>query len=174
MGGTKDFLDEEVRPGTHVIDLGCGAGFWSRHARALGAEVVGVDHNESDIKTAKQISPDIHFAASTVEDFMSKNQRVYDLAIITHLLEHLESPADLLRMIGSKVRKVIVEVPDVETDPINFARLTLGLPFYTDSDHVREYSSETLELLLKSQNYLITKVVRRGGSIAVIAISENF
>ena len=171
MGATKDFLDEEVSPGVSVVDLGCSTGHWSRYAKSLGAEVFGVDHNESSIEIAKLLDPSIHFEASTIENFFLKNSRFYDLAILTHILEHLDSPEQLLAILRTRTNKLIVEVPDIESDPLNFARLTLGLPFYTDSDHVREYSSQTLEQLLRSQKYKIVKTVKRGGTIAVIAKS---
>lgn len=175
IGATKEFLEKEVHAGVRVIDFGCATGHWSRTARSLGADVIGLDHDSESIKIARQLSPDIDFEVTTIEEFLLTNkEQMFDIGILTHILEHIESPHKLLQEIGSRVKKLIIEVPDVESDPLNFVRLTLGLPIYTDSDHVREYSMETLEQLLISQEYRIERVVRKGGTIALIASSNRF
>lgn len=58
-GAVQDrFLDEwlptRVGPGTHVLDLGCGAGTIANKMATLGADVLGVDPNADYIRQARE------------------------------------------------------------------------------------------------------------------------
>src|SRR5262249_36982230 len=43
-----------VRPGTRVLDVGCGVGRWSRHLAARGASVTGIDLSPTMITEARR------------------------------------------------------------------------------------------------------------------------
>lgn len=48
------FFGERVEPGTRVLDLGCGPGFYANLIAARGAEVYGVDPSEEYIALARE------------------------------------------------------------------------------------------------------------------------
>jgi SAM-dependent methyltransferase len=173
IGATKEFLRENVSSGSKVLDLGCSTGHWSFLAAQMGAQVVGIDLNPHAIDKAKSMNSSVSFLNMSVEDFISENSEFYDLAILTHIIEHLDFPESILMLLKSRVEKLIIEVPDIESSALNFARIRMGLPFYTDPDHVREYSLETLELLLAQTGWQIKECVKRGGTIAVLADSSE-
>jgi 2-polyprenyl-3-methyl-5-hydroxy-6-metoxy-1,4-benzoquinol methylase len=43
----------EVKPGDHILDIGCGNGLLTRRLASLGAKVVGIDFSESMIANAR-------------------------------------------------------------------------------------------------------------------------
>lgn len=48
------YLRSRIRPGSRVLDLGCGTGAYSRLIAGLGADVLGVDPNATFLKKAAQ------------------------------------------------------------------------------------------------------------------------
>jgi len=169
IGSTRSILKDSITPGSRVLDVGCSTGHWSVLASKFGARVTGIDSNAKSISEAARVNSDIAFVNLTVEEYLLENSETFDFAIMTHIIEHLEEPEAILEILKGRVNRLLIEVPDVESSPLNFARITLGLPFYTDADHVREYSSESLEYLLSKTGWKIVKSTKRGGTIAVIA-----
>jgi len=169
IGATKEFLRDNVTAKSTVLDLGCSTGHWSFLAAEMGAQVVGIDLNPQAIARAKSMNSSVSFLNISVEDFISENSNLYDLAILTHIIEHLDFPESILTLLKNRVQTLIIEAPDIESSALNFARIKMGLPFYTDPDHVREYSLETLELLLAQTGWEIKECIKRGGTIAVLA-----
>ena len=169
IGATKEFLRENITTGAKVLDLGCSTGHWSFLAEEMGAKVVGIDLNPQAIEKAKSINSSAKFFHISVEEYISENSDLFDLAILTHILEHLDSPEKILSLLKHRVKTLVIEVPDIESSALNFARIKLNLPFYSDADHVREYSSETLELLLSQTGWRVKECIKRGGTIAVLA-----
>lgn len=69
-----------------TLDVGCGIG---RNLEHLGADAVGVDHNESCIAIARKRG----LTAYTTEEFADcphAEPRSYDALLFAHVLEHLE------------------------------------------------------------------------------------
>jgi len=169
IGATKEFLRENITTGAKVLDLGCSTGHWSFLAEEMGAQVVGIDLNPQAIESAKSVKSSANFFNVSVEEFISENSDLFDLAILTHIIEHLDSPEKILSLLKHRVQTLIIEVPDIESSALNFARIKLNLPYYSDADHVREYSLETLELLLSQTGWRVKECIKRGGTIAVLA-----
>jgi SAM-dependent methyltransferase len=48
----------ELRPGDSLLDVGCGTGYFTRRAAAEGAQVVGLDVDESALAFARQRGPE--------------------------------------------------------------------------------------------------------------------
>lgn len=82
-----------------LLDVGCGNG--SQLALPLsvkdGFHITGVDKDSGSIEHAKQLAgknPNLNFACGCVDDL--SNQSLFDVVILSEVLEHLERPADLL------------------------------------------------------------------------------
>jgi trans-aconitate methyltransferase len=99
-------------------------------------------------------------------------ERHHDVVLLVHVLEHVDDPDALLRMLREHATLVIVEVPNFESDPLNSVRLSLGSPYFADADHVREYTAPVLrEQLLRNGLHVVEEAVR-GASLIVVARSE--
>jgi hypothetical protein len=60
-------------------------------------------------------------------------------------------------------------VPDFEHDPLNWVRVKQACRFYTDGDHVREYTLNILSEQLEKTGWRTSFVQQRHGSMVVIA-----
>jgi SAM-dependent methyltransferase len=116
---------------------------------------LGIDFNEASIRAAKAFSPpsNVRFA---VGDATELPEGQFDVAMLVHVLEHIDDPENLLRNLSRLAPTLIVEVPDFYRCGLNPVRLDVGVDFSSDDDHVREYT----EALLRDQLERAGEVVR--------------
>lgn len=95
--------------------------------------------------------------------------RTFDVALLVHVLEHIDDPDLLLKRIREVASTLIVEVPDFEADALNLVRYELGLPCYTDADHVREYSPDILRYQMERSGWVPTLQQRKKESVIMVA-----
>lgn len=65
--GVLDLLD--VKPGEHILDLGCGTGHLTQKIKDHGAVVTGIDGSAEMIAKAKEGYPDVNFLVADATDF---------------------------------------------------------------------------------------------------------
>jgi SAM-dependent methyltransferase len=166
---SKDVLQRWVTRDATVIDIGCGPGRLSRLAAGYAGRVVGIDQSPADIKTARQLSEgqNIEYLIGDVTVDLSDSR--FDVAMLVHVLEHIDDVDQLLTAIRKIAPLLIIEVPDFEADPLNMARHTLGCPYYSDGDHIREYSLPVLKQQLERNGWYIQYQERRHGAILAVA-----
>lgn len=88
-----------VRPGTSVLDVGCGVGRWSRELASRGAQVTGIDLSPTMIAQAKQRAAAQGVAERCrflVQDLalLDTGQR-FDLVLGVTVLQHILDPQAL-------------------------------------------------------------------------------
>jgi ubiquinone/menaquinone biosynthesis C-methylase UbiE len=67
-----------VEAGQRVLDLGCGIGQIAARLQRLGANVVGIDGNDSLLDYARRAHPDVRFVTSDLRDVSSARLGVFD------------------------------------------------------------------------------------------------
>jgi len=104
------------------------------------------------------------FVVAEAYEYLSSNKAPFDVLILSHILEHLDEPADFLRKFSSFFKKIFIEVPDFDASYMNHYRQRLNSKLnYTDSDHVYEFDREELKELIKSCDLEIDLVEYRYG-----------
>ena len=168
-GVSADLLAAHVPPRGTVIDLGCGIG---RLAALLPPDVtyIGLDQNRDRLAHAQR-----EFAARPAVRFQYYDATtpwpdgvVGDTVLLVGVLEHVESPETLLRQLRAVAPTLIVEVPDVEADPLNWARQQVGCRWYSDDDHVREYTKALLADQLTRSGWTPNLWVQRGLMVTAV------
>jgi SAM-dependent methyltransferase len=83
-----------LKPGSRVLDLGCGTGEFLRLARDLGCHVIGVEPGESYAEHARRT----HGIDVLSEPWraLKFDQGSFDLITTNHVLEHLRDPVDAI------------------------------------------------------------------------------
>jgi 2-polyprenyl-3-methyl-5-hydroxy-6-metoxy-1,4-benzoquinol methylase len=152
----------DLKPGTRVLDLGCGNGFTCGEFLKLGCRVVGVDLGQKGIDIARRTYPEGRFELMTVDEHVltKLDEPPFDLVISTEVVEHLYAPRAYAR--GS-IGALRPGGRFVLTTPYHgyLKNLALALagkwdahanPLW-DGGHIKLWSRKTLGFLLREAGY---------------------
>jgi SAM-dependent methyltransferase len=172
MGLSKPFIAKWLPPDATVLDVGCGTGRWSRIAARCAKRVVGIDLDGANLATAREAAAqegltNVQFLQADITRTLP--EETFDVALLVHVIEHLEEPEGFLERVAQMAPTLIVEVPDFDANPLNVVRHGLGRRFYADADHVREYTVELLGAHLQRAGLQIHHCECRRGSIVAVA-----
>lgn len=167
---SEEYLRQWISPHDTVIDIGCGLGRWCEISAKYAKTVVGIDYSEEllAIARSKPGAARIEYIGGDVTRDL--DGREFDLGLMTHVIEHIDDPDTILKQLQKVAKRLIVEVPDFESDPLNLVRLAKNSPFYSDADHVREYTQSILNDQLTRNGWTILENRKMGG--AVLAVAE--
>ncbi len=91
----RDPLDRFPFEGLRFLDIGCGGGLLTEPMARLGAEIVGVDPSERNIKTASvhagEVGLEIDYRVGTAEDLAAAGER-FDVILNMEVIEHVADP----------------------------------------------------------------------------------
>lgn len=92
-------LAGELKPGTRVLDVGCGNGFICGEFLRRGCPTVGIDLSRQGIEIARKTYPGARFEVLAADDNMMENLREqpFDIVVSTEVVEHLYSPREYRR-----------------------------------------------------------------------------
>lgn len=149
-----------------VIDIGCGNGAIIARLSEIGfaKSYLGVDISESAISLANARKvPGARFEQFDGETVSHR----YDLAILSHVVEHLEHPRTLINAAKRMARYVLIEVPCEHTIrlPRNYREDPTG--------HINYYTPKTIRLLAQSCGLIVDKQVTKGCSLAVMQFENK-
>ena len=103
----RDPFDRRPFAGLRLLDIGCGGGLLSEPMARLGADVVGVDPSEKNIKTASvhaaEMELAIDYRVSTAEDLAAAGER-FDVILNMEVIEHVTDPAAFVRVCAGMLK----------------------------------------------------------------------
>lgn len=85
--GTDKFVSF-LKPGSLVLDVGCGAGVKTSYLIKKGLKVVGIDFSEKMIEIAKQRMPDTKFLVADITEPLKLNEEfdgIFAQAVLLHI-----------------------------------------------------------------------------------------
>ena len=172
MALSEDILKAHIPAGGSVVDVGCGQGRACRMAAKYASRVVGIDYDEPLIRQAIQATNDenVEYIHGDVTANLGGQQ--FDLAMLIHVIEHIDDADKILQSLAAVAKKLIVEVPDFQGDPLNVVRLEQGLPYYSDADHIREYTESILIDQLTRNGWTILETRKNGGAVLAVATAS--
>jgi glycosyltransferase involved in cell wall biosynthesis len=147
-----------VRPGTTVLDLGCGNGAMARELSGKGCWVTGIDRIASDSAFfVKFILHDLN------NQSMPEGHAAYDYILALDCIEHLDSPEKFLEQLRSKCfserTTLILTTPNVGFFMIRFGLLlgqfNYGRQGILDLTHKRLHTFKSVKRLLEQEGYEI-------------------
>jgi 2-polyprenyl-3-methyl-5-hydroxy-6-metoxy-1,4-benzoquinol methylase len=187
-----DFISEAIsskaQSQAKILDVGCGNGVISRHLGKLGFNVLGIDVSEQTIDRARTLNtmPNVQFEVISAEQLVAQGD-TFDAIICSEVLEHLQDPASLLKVLYKSLKPdglLIVTVPNGSgprelfvTRPVlkmresnNWAwkavvkvKTALGYTGTTvqsaadNLDHVQFFKKSDLEVLSSENNFRIVR-----------------
>ena len=143
-----EFFVSRVKPGEHVLDVGCGYGAvaYSLAAQA-GALVTGIDLNEGNIVKAQARfqHPNLSFVHGDARTSLPSG--AWDVVVLSNILEHLEHRVSFLADIQRRINpsRILIRLPMIDRDWRVPLRKELGLYYFSDPTHYTEYTRESFE-----------------------------
>jgi ubiquinone/menaquinone biosynthesis C-methylase UbiE len=82
----------DLKKGTHLLDIACGQGFFSREFAKTGATIVGADISAELIESAKKLSPkEIEFHVAPAHKLAFAKDGMFDAATIVLAAQNIEN-----------------------------------------------------------------------------------
>jgi len=157
---------KSVKPGGKVIDLGAGGGglvTWKTWLEPIRADLslYAVDLQKAELFDK--------YAGSQICDLDKESLKFeasfFDAAVLSHVLEHIEEPKNLLHELRRVMRtggEAYIEVPTLESMDFPSRRefLNAGVPvstvnFFDDSTHRRTFSLNELKTLVEGSGFRV-------------------
>jgi SAM-dependent methyltransferase len=162
----KNFILKHLGENDTVLDLGCNAGEITSMLAEKAKKVVGIDYDKIAIEKAKLThkKSNLEFYHGEALEFLANNKEHFDVLILSHILEHLDSPKDFIYAFKNYFRFIYIELPDFDKTYLNHYRKDLNMQLiYTDNDHVSEFDRGELAELLTVCDIEIVEAVYRFG-----------
>jgi SAM-dependent methyltransferase len=174
--GTIQFLSKFLFPEFIVLDLGCSSGDLTKMISSKVKRIDGIDYNINSINQAKikYTDKNISFIYGDAIEHLKYLNIKYDIIIMSHLLEHIESPELFLKEYLPFTLYFYIEVPDFEKTYHNIYRTDVGSKLiHTDDDHVFEFDREEIEDIFKKLNLTIIAKEFRFGVMRFVLKTNN-
>lgn len=104
-----DYIRQRVTlNGCEALDVGCGGGILAESLHRQGARVTGIDMAEKPLAVARlhqaESGTEVEYLKSTAEALADERAGRYDLVTCLEMLEHVPSPATVIRACHELVR----------------------------------------------------------------------
>ena len=105
-----------ITPQTRILDVGCGNGCITAQLAQTGAQVMGIDLDESYVELARATYPNIRFERLAADEQLMTHlgEKPFDLVVSTEVIEHLYSPDALMAGCYACVRpggRIVISAP---------------------------------------------------------------
>lgn len=129
------------------IGVGDGAILQQLSDKGLANELYGIDISETGVEAVKKRNISRLVECNTYDGYsIPYEDDRFDLAILSHVVEHLEHPRQLIYEASRIAKYVLIEVPLEDT-------FKLPLDFVADKvGHINHYSPKTFRQLVQSCN----------------------
>jgi SAM-dependent methyltransferase len=172
-----NFLLKYIKNTDKILDMGCGQGRLVTEISRVTVDITGVDFDIKNLEIAKKSNQNnaIRFIYDDIVRYVATiDDNSFDVAILSHILEHLESPEDFLKILRNKVLRLYIEVPDFESTLLNLFRAELKRDLsYEDADHRYEFDRFEMKALLEKSNFEIFDADYRFGFIRIWARARS-
>ena len=94
-----------------LVEIGCGDGALLAQLRGFAAAMDGFEHSAPAPELARRAAPGARRIEAYDGEHVPADDDAYDLAILSHVLQHVFDPAALLAEAARVAEEVLVEVP---------------------------------------------------------------
>jgi SAM-dependent methyltransferase len=154
-----------INEGKKILDIGCGAAPFSIYAANKGAIVKGIDLSEKAIKENNKAKEYLEMENLSFqnEDFMEYiDEAIYDLVMLTEVLEHLPNDKLALIKINSLLKEnghLLMSVPSINA-PLHkkYLKKYGRDPFDERVGHLRRYTGDGIKDMLQDTGFQVLEI----------------
>ncbi len=155
---------EAARPGSHLLDIGCGQGLVAQELAAKGCRVTGIDQFVPDVSPLPSRIDFIRWDLDRKE--FPVNVSGFDQILMLDIIEHLKEPErfmDELRSAAACKRpEVIITTANigfvVTRLMLLFGQFNYGKKGILDATHTRLFTFRSLDALLDQSGYKVLEL----------------
>lgn len=166
------FIIDNINLGDKVLDIGCGESL--SYSQQLASKVDfldAIDNNKAVIQNCIKKNRFNNIFYSVLDITKKEITKHYDVVILSHILEHLYNPEELLKKIKNNTKKIIVRLPRFDNHWMTLVKKDLGIFYFKDPDHKTEYTLETAINLIENSGWNILKAIN-DIDVKIVAISK--
>jgi glycosyltransferase involved in cell wall biosynthesis/SAM-dependent methyltransferase len=167
------FLFDGINAGDRVLDIGCGASYYPQWVAEKAAEILAVDILPERVEEARSRNSKTNVRYEVMDVTGGIPQGKFDVAICSHVLEHLEDPLPVLRNLAQSIPRLLAKVPLTDSHWMKLVKRDIGMPWMDDLSHRREYTEALLREHLVSSGWIVQEIVR-GYDLRAAATSSLF
>jgi SAM-dependent methyltransferase len=150
----RRFLLDGIEPGERVLDLGSGAGDFTREIVRAGARPVGVEVAEAAIARARSRHPELDFRLAPIDGPLPVNDGAFDVVWSSEVIEHV---ADTARWL-SEVRRALRPGGRLRLTTPSHGRILValgGVERFSEplGDHLHLYTRRSLHEVLSELGF---------------------
>lgn len=141
-----------ARPGSVLLDVGCGDGSFLRAARVLGYAAEGIEIDEASARIAREHGLAVHLGA--IDDVPATADRI-DQITLNHVIEHLHDPVASLRRLLDMLRpggRIWLQTPNV--DGLGAAQFGVAWRGLEPPRHLVMFNAASLRCALQAAGYV--------------------
>ncbi len=152
---------DDLQSPSRVLDYGCGNGvlsYWM-HCNGFGREVIGLDISHTGIEFAKRSFDREGLDFRVLEaDRSIPNLGRFDAVVASHVLEHIETPGEVIERLGPIAEWFILEVPLEDCLAQNvLTKLRRRDRRDNPVDHVQFWNRKSFRRFIQSCGFLIIR-----------------
>ena len=119
-GNIVNILSQKVKPGSAILDYGCGTGFLIKHFISKGFETYGADTSSQSVEFVnRQYQGEKNFKGAYLLESLFKLNRKFDVIFVIEVIEHLDDKfliplIENVKKLGNPGGKIIFTTPNNE------------------------------------------------------------
>lgn len=154
------YILDRVRPGDRVLDVGCSNSAYAQDMAAIARQVTCIDIKPEAVEAcrAQNTQPNVRYEVCDVTTELPDGE--FDVAVCSHVLEHLDDPVAVLRTLAASVPRLVVKVPLDDSTWQKVVKRDIGMFWMATDDHRREYTKEMLTEQLVEGGWRVQDMVR--------------
>lgn len=134
-----------------VCDFGCGYGVFLQKCLPHIDKHKGFEQDSLCIKYCQQKHLNVVNAS-----YYYESSDIYDLTVMSHVLEHIVSPSQLLNIMQKRTQYLFIEIPAIDT-----------AYSFTGGGHLHFFSENSIVELLQSTGFNLINISRWGMNMSV-------
>ncbi len=141
-----------------ILDFGTGMSNFTYLAKEQGFDIYGQDIDKKIISFHRR-------RKMKMVDLENVKDNYFDVITMFHVLEHVDTPVELLEFLKKKLRKngiIYIDVPNGESLEIKLFGEKSPYLSTSDKSHLYYYSLKTLPKMLKALGFMIVRKRHKG------------